>query len=216
MAQNELLKSNERYSFLSKATFDAIWDWDIKADITQWNDGLKTMFKYTEQEEASESQWWEGNIHPEDREKVLEKLYGHINMHIPHWQDEYRFRCADGSYKYIFDRGFTVYDDDGEPLRMIGAMQDLTERKNNELVLQQLNSSLQKRASELAESNAELERFAYVASHDLQEPLRMVTSFLQLLEKRYKEKLDKKDHEYIEFDLDFAERRKQLIMDILE
>jgi light-regulated signal transduction histidine kinase (bacteriophytochrome) len=99
---------------------------------------------------------------------------------------------------------------------MIGAMQDLTERKSNELVLQQLNNSLQKRASELAESNAELERFAYVASHDLQEPLRMVTSFLQLLEKRYKDKLDQKAHEYIEFAVDGAERMKQLILDLLE
>jgi len=99
---------------------------------------------------------------------------------------------------------------------MIGAMQDLTDRKENELTLKQLNASLEKRANELAESNAELERFAYVASHDLQEPLRMVSSFLQLIEKRYKEKLDKKGHEYIAFAVDGAERMKGLILDLLE
>lgn len=216
LAQKELMKSNERYSFLSKATFDAIWDWDIKADTIQWNDGVRTMFNYTDDEEVSESTWWQNNLHPDDKERVLENLDYHIFQHIPHWQDEYRFKCADGSYKYILDRGFTVYDENKKPVRMIGAMQDLTDRKANELVLQQLNSSLQKRASELAESNAELERFAYVASHDLQEPLRMVTSFLQLLEKRYKEKLDQKAHEYIEFAVDGAERMKQLILDLLE
>lgn len=216
LAQNELLKSNERYSFLSKATFDAIWDWNIKEKTIQWNDGVRTMFGYTIEEDVNTIGWWENNLHPEDKDRVLKKLDHQIDGHIPHWQDEYRFRCANGTYKYILDRGFTVYDEYGEPVRMIGAMQDLTERKANELMLQQLNASLQKRASELAESNAELERFAYVASHDLQEPLRMVKSFLQLIEKRYKDKLDQKAHEYIEFAVEGADRMKMLILDLLE
>ncbi|MBC7565514.1 MAG: histidine kinase, partial [Pedobacter sp.] len=80
----------------------------------------------------------------------------------------------------------------------------------------ELNESLEKRASQLATSNAELESFAYVASHDLQEPLRMVSSFLQLIEKRYKDKLDQKAHEYIRFAVDGAERMKGLILDLLE
>src|SRR6201996_5248859 len=96
------------------------------------------------------------------------------------------------------------------------AIVDITDRKRYEGQLQLLNADLAKRASELSTSNAELERFAYIASHDLQEPLRMVSSFLQLLQKKYKGQLDQKADQYIHYAVDGAERMKALIMDLLE
>jgi PAS domain S-box-containing protein len=99
---------------------------------------------------------------------------------------------------------------------IIGISRDITERKHSELQLQHLNESLRKRASELLASNTELERFAYVASHDLQEPLRMVSSFLQLLEKKLGENLDETGRQYMNFAVDGAERMKKLIQDLLE
>ena len=103
----------------------------------------------------------------------------------------------------------------GRRARMV-AVSDITERKRYELQLRQLNADLSKRAGELSASNAELERFAYIASHDLQEPLRMVSSFLQLLQKKYKGHLDQKADQYIHYAVDGAERMKALIMDLLE
>ncbi|MDB5192842.1 MAG: multi-sensor signal transduction histidine kinase [Segetibacter sp.] len=215
IAEQQLLKSNERFNYVIKATFNAIWDWDLVSNRIEWNEGIKNMFGYDNGDVFENMNWWENNLHPDDKDRVVQNLSNTIEQKNPHWEDEYRFRTAEGSYKYVLDRGFTVFED-GEPSRMIGAMQDISYRKENEIVLKELNQVLEKRAEELSTSNAELERFAYVASHDLQEPLRMVTSFLQLLEKRYKEKLDKKAHEYIAFAVDGADRMKTLILDLLE
>ncbi len=99
--------------------------------------------------------------------------------------------------------------------RMV-VVNDVTLQKQGEILMKQLNIDLQKRASELSASNAELERFAYIASHDLQEPLRMVSSFLQLLKKKYQDRLDDKANQYIHFAVDGAERMKILIFDLLE
>jgi PAS domain S-box-containing protein len=93
---------------------------------------------------------------------------------------------------------------------------DVTERKTSEMQLQQLNEALQKHAKELAISNAELEQFAYVASHDLQEPLRMVTSFLTQLDKKYGTIIDDKGKQYIHFAVDGAKRMRQIILDLLD
>ena len=92
---------------------------------------------------------------------------------------------------------------------------DITDRKKTEQRLRELNIKLKQQADDLAASNAELEQFAFVASHDLQEPLRMVTSFLTQLEKKYGDELDEKAKRYIWFATDGARRMSQIILDLL-
>ncbi|MDQ7962362.1 sensor histidine kinase, partial [Flavobacterium lindanitolerans] len=99
---------------------------------------------------------------------------------------------------------------------MIGSLEDITERKINEEQLKQLNLQLNKRMEELAVSNAELEQFAYIASHDLQEPLRMITRFLSEIQRKYNDKLDDKGKEYIHYAVDGSHRMRNLILDLLE
>ncbi|MBL0882899.1 MAG: PAS domain S-box protein [Chitinophagaceae bacterium] len=214
----ELLRTNERFFYAAKATNDAIWDWDIQNDkVFRVGDGLKNIFGYDKDIAAMDDQFWIKRVHPDDADRMISKrnkiLYNSSELY---WEDEYRFRKSDGTYAHVFDKGYIIRDVDGAPIRMIGATQDVSERKETEALLVELNNRLKHRAEELANSNIELERFAYVASHDLQEPLRMVTSFLQLLKKRYEEKLDETALQYIAFAVDGAERMKILIKDLLD
>ena len=137
---NEIKESNERYDIVAKATSDTIWDWKIEDDSLIWNKGIQGIFGYQKTDVGSTSKWWFDKIHPEDSLKMSIKLYAFLEQKTEKWQDEYRFRCADGSYKYVFDRGFLVKDKTGKPIRMIGAIQDVTKQKQEEQRLRLLET----------------------------------------------------------------------------
>jgi PAS domain S-box-containing protein len=130
--QEELLRENiERFNTVSKATSDIIWDCNFAENVIIWNKALKGILKYDLGGRTS-LDWWKNKIHPEDKKRVLDSLEHCIAQKTSKWQEDYRFLCNDGHYKYIFDRGFVLLNDDGIPYRMIGAMQDITKRKEEE------------------------------------------------------------------------------------
>ncbi len=137
---DEIRESNERYDIVAKATSDTIWDWKIQEDDFIWNKGIQGVFGYKKEEVGKTSKWWFDRIHPEDSIKMAMKLYSFIEQKTEKWQDEYRFKCADGTYKYVFDRGFLVKDEEGNAIRMIGAIQDVTKQKEEEQRLKLLET----------------------------------------------------------------------------
>lgn len=207
--QKELAISNERYKYLTKATSDAIWDLDLQKNKLYWGEGFEKLFGYKLAKITTSLDTWTDNLHPEDYKFAADSLQDAIKGKTRTWEAEYRFKTAEGTYKNVFDRGYIVRDKDGRAIRAVGAMQDMTRQKEYE-------EQLKKYTRELEISNTELEQFAYVASHDLQEPLRMVTSFLTRLEEKYRDQLDDKAKRYIDFAVDGAKRMREIILDLLE
>lgn len=140
MINDDLFKSNERYDIVSKATSDTIWDWDLSTGGFVWNKGIYGVFGYKKNEVGDNFQWWFDKIHPEDSLKMSVKVYTNVEQKTEKWQDYYRFQCADGSYKYVYDRGFLVMDENKKPIRIIGAMQDITKLKEEEQRLKLLET----------------------------------------------------------------------------
>lgn len=123
----------ERYNIISKATSDTIWDWNLVNNTIVWNKGIKGIFGYKDLiDNTTTGEWWAMQVHPDDRDRIWKGIQQHIRDKISRWQDEYRFICADGTYKYVFDRGFMVFGENGESVRMIGSMQDISQRKQEE------------------------------------------------------------------------------------
>ncbi len=141
-ASEKVKQSNERYDIVMKATTDTIWDLDIIKDRITYNKGINKVFGYSLDylHVDNVQDWWRGSIHPDDLKKVTNTLNDVFEKKQSNIQIEYRFRCADGSYKYVLDRGFIVVDNDHNPIRIIGAMQDITRQKEEENRLRLLES----------------------------------------------------------------------------
>src|SRR5690606_10061422 len=133
-----------------------------------------------------------------------------------YWRQEYCIIHKNGEEKTVIDKGVVIRDENGKAIRMVGAITDISHRVVYEKEVLELNKMLKKHVKELEISNEELEQFAFIASHDLQEPLRMISSFLNQLQRKYGDQLDDKAHQYIHFATDGAKRMKQIILDLLD
>lgn len=131
-AKLELEKINERLSLITKATNDAIWEWNLETDEMWWSEGFSELFGYTADEVEKGSESWFKRIHIQDVNYVEEGIKNVIEEGKEFWFDEYRFRKRDGTYAFVFDRGYIIKDAKSKPVRMIGSMIDITYRKKME------------------------------------------------------------------------------------
>lgn len=128
-AMNTLIESEERFSQISKASNDAVWDWNLKTNELWWNEGMSELFGYNAAEIENTYAWWLDRLHPSFTDSVNEKLMEAIQSKSEFWCDEYLFRKKDGTYAFIFDKGYIIKDDKGDPVRFIGGMVDITSIK---------------------------------------------------------------------------------------
>lgn len=135
-------QTNERYLLATMATNDAIWDWDVETDNLYWGEGFYSLFGYRAGNYTGKLGFWERQIHPQDRERVVKGIQQFCTgRQAQLWEDEYRFMRSDGKYVLVYDRGFLIFNQQGKVSRMVGSMQDITEKREMEkrLLRQELN-----------------------------------------------------------------------------
>lgn len=175
LQEQELRNSNERFEIVSKATNEAIWDYDVLTGDLYWNENYSTLFGYEKASNNLES--WKQNIHPEDLDETWNSFQKLVNgTNDRYWKGEYRYRKTDGNFAHIFDQGYLLSDENGKTIRIVGAMQDISGRKEieneKELIIEELTTS-----------NNDLKQFSFITSHNLRAPLSNIQGILNLIDK---------------------------------
>ncbi|WP_166444635.1 PAS domain S-box protein [Dyadobacter bucti] len=165
-----LLHSNERFEKVAEATHDAIWDWNILEDTLYWGAGFNNLFGYQVEKITPTLESWTDHIHPEDRDRVLQSIYETLeNPSQSNWISEYRYQKNDDTFANVIDRGIVIRDVKGNPVRMVGAMNDISERKKFEI-------SRIEYVRQIEAQNEKLKSIAWTQSHIVRAPLaRMLT-----------------------------------------
>jgi PAS domain S-box-containing protein len=179
----------DRYEIVSESTSDIIWEWDLVNDNVRFNKNYEAVLGYQLPASELSYQEWISHIHPDDRHKIRSKINDLLTSGNSFWSDEYRLVKKDGASIYILDRGRMVHDTDGRPVKMVGSMINITERKQAEETQRHFNEELERtveaRTMQLQRSNEDLERFAHVASHDLKEPVRKILTIVDKIRIKY-------------------------------
>ena len=167
--RNRLSDSLSRYEIVSEATSDIVTDYSFRTEKVKISKSLFKVFGYDPKEVEKENfrDWWLSNVHEDDRLAIREKVIDVIESGERSFQLEYRFQCADGSFKNILDRSYIVRDKDGKPARIIGSKQDITHQKEQ--------------MKQIEQRNVKLEEIAWEQSHMVRAPLAKIMGLIELL-----------------------------------
>ncbi len=199
----ELKENLVRYTVLSKATVEGLWDWNIKTGQLYYNNNVKTLLGYTDDDLESGFEWWKANIHPDDKEKILDKINAAFLLpDITSLNNEYRFAGKDGTYKIIADCFSILRNTEGEPIRLIVSMQDFTEQRNLQKQLADKEAIYRRQLARTVLDTQEKERkkLAEELHDNVNQLLGVVKLYIEhsISNENIREGLLKKSNEYID------------------
>lgn len=197
--EQEIIESNERFKIIAKATIEAIIDWDIKNDTVIWGEGFQSIFGYDLS--VYDNYLWSNNIHPEDRDKVLENLNTILEDPTKEiFTSEFRFLKANREISYVQHKGIILRDANGKATRGLAAMIDLTET--------------QERLRKIESQNELLKEIAWTQSHVVRAPLANLQGFIKLLKDEINEGVT--DPKLLDYIIDSTEKLDEIILDIVK
>jgi len=219
VANAGLAASEERLRLLFMATHRAAWDWDMVGQRVWHQEDLDAGTEGMTVDVGDAGNEWLARVHPADRDWLGERVGSLCAGADLVWNEEYRYRKPDGLYAHVLERGVVVRDEAGRAVRMLGAMLDISDRKQAEEAVKRLNEELDERVrlrtAEITAANQELEAFSYSVSHDLRAPLRHIDGFTGLLERHAEATLDDKGRRYLKTISEAAKQMGALIDDLL-
>ena len=208
-ANHRLRESEERFALASEGSANGLWDWDVPSDRVWYAPRFWQMLGYDNMPHPpSVIESFNRHLHPEDYDHTWAAVDRHLNQG-DEFDVVYRLRHLTRGYRWFRARGVANYSKDGKPVRMSGSIQDITSAR-------QAERRLEERTLDLKRSNEELQQFAYVASHDLQEPLRAIAGYCSLLQQFHSEQLTDEGRQFIRFAVDGAKRMQALINSLLD
>lgn len=169
-----LTESEQRFRLVAQATNDAIWDWNIVTNKFWWNDTFEKIFGYNREQLEPGINSLFSYLHEDEAELVRNEIDKAINKGDKQWSFEHRFRRADGSYAFVYNRAYVLQNEYGVPYRVLGSMIDVSKLKEVEEELKRSNENLKR-------INVDLDNFVYTASHDLKAPITNLESLISIL-----------------------------------
>ncbi|MDD5543354.1 MAG: PAS domain S-box protein [Acidobacteriia bacterium] len=181
-AGENLRKSDERLLLISQATNDAVWDWDITTGHGTRSGGFQILFGYSPEEFGEDFESWKSCIHPEEREGVIRGIQETLARGDRSWSAEYRFCRKDGTYAYVFDRGYVMVNEQNKPVRMVGAMMDVSTLKETQEALRKSQEQFLQ-----AQKMEAVGQLAGGIAHDFNNLLTAINGYSELLLGRMRE-----------------------------
>lgn len=208
LTQTKLAAAQERLMLGWKGTGDGMWDWNIDKNEMIFSDRFKELLGYAPDEMLSNFDAWANRLHPDDKEKTLAALNKHIKSK-PVYEAEYRLMMKSGEWHWFLMKGMKLFNEDGHATRVAGSLSDITWVKK-------ASSEREALIESLVRSNAALDDFAYVASHDLKAPLRVIDNASSWLEEDLSDRLDEDSKENLTLLRNRTKRMEKLLDDLLE